>query len=63
MIDAYFNAEQMDKVQASVDSLCAEVRKYAGMSQLLVLCESQLTVSTPCRLFRSIRPHYQFPTR
>jgi len=39
MIDAYFNAEQMDKVQASVDSLCAEVRKYAGMSQPLELYE------------------------
>jgi hypothetical protein len=54
MIDAYFNAEQMDKVQASVDSLCAEVRKYAGMSQLLALYESQLTNSTPCRLFRPL---------
>jgi len=32
MIDGYFSAEQMDKVQASVDSLCAEVRAYAGMS-------------------------------
>jgi hypothetical protein len=40
MIDAYFNAEQMDKVQASVDSLCAEVRKYAGMSQLCLDCMS-----------------------
>jgi hypothetical protein len=63
MSDAYFNAEQMDKVQASVDSLCAEVRKYAGMSQLLALYESQLTSSTPRRLFRSFRPHYQLAAR
>jgi hypothetical protein len=50
MIDAYFNAEQMDKVQASVDSLCAEVRKYAGMSQLFSYCMSadkQYPSSTP----------------
>jgi len=40
MIDSYFNAEQMDKVQASVDSLCAEVRKYAGMFQLFYMCMS-----------------------
>lgn len=37
MIDGYFSAEQMDKVQASVDTLCAEVRKFASESQLNVL--------------------------
>jgi hypothetical protein len=63
MIDAYFNAEQMDKVQASVDALCAEVRKYAGMSQLFGSRVTQLTVSPPRRLFRSIRPHYQLSPR
>lgn len=30
MIDGYFNAQQMDKVQEAVDTLCAEVRSYAG---------------------------------
>jgi hypothetical protein len=30
MIDGYFNAQQMDKVQEAVDTLCAEVRTYAG---------------------------------
>jgi len=53
----------MDKVQASVDSLCAEVRKYAGMSQLTDPGESQLTSSTPRRLFRPFRSHHQLATR
>jgi hypothetical protein len=63
MLDAYFNAEQMDKVQASVDSLCAEVRKCAGMSQLYKPVGHQLTSSTPRRLFCSIGPHHQLATR
>lgn len=29
-IDGYFTAEQMDKVQTSVDALCAEIRVIAG---------------------------------
>jgi len=62
MVDAYFNAEQMDKVQASVDSLCAEVRKYAGTSQLSS-SQAQLTSSTPRRLLRPLRSHHQLPTR
>lgn len=39
MIDGYFTAEQMDKVQTSVDGLCAEVRAIAG--------ERCLTLSYP----------------
>ncbi len=30
--DGYFDAAQMDKVQESVDALCAEIRKVAGLS-------------------------------
>lgn len=39
MIDGYLTAEQMDKVQTSVDGLCAEVRAIAG--------ERCLTLSYP----------------
>jgi hypothetical protein len=63
MIDGYFSAEQMDKVQASVDSLCADVRKYAGVSLQLYDARAQLTSSTSRRLFRPFRPHHQLPTR
>ena len=29
-LDGYFSAQQMDKVQEQVDTLCAETRSYAG---------------------------------
>lgn len=40
IVDGYFSPDQIDKVQVSVDQLCAEVRAYAGT----------LKISGPCSM-------------
>jgi acyl-CoA oxidase len=46
-IDGYFNAQQMDTVQETVDKLCLDLRKIASQYRWSIWVKQLLTISAP----------------